>query len=180
VGADSRQLLERLRGDDVAALDAALRLYWNPLRGYLTRWLGSADAAEDVAQQTFLKLWERRGEWRLEGSLRGLLFRVARNLAISDQRNLAAKRRAHLQFALQRPPPLRGALDRLQDHELGAALDAAIAQLPARRREVFVLRCINGLSYREIAAAMQISEQTVANQLNRALTTLRERLAGLL
>lgn len=185
VRADARDdvaeaLLGRLRADDTSALDDALRRYWGPVLGYLTRWLGSADAAEDVAQRTFVRLWERRQDWRLDGSLRGLLFRVARNLAISDQRNLRARERAQERFARGAAPSPRGVLERLEDRQLGARLDVAIRELPARRREVFVLRCVHGFSHREIAALMGISEQTVANQLNRALATLRHLLADLL
>lgn len=176
----SGQLLARLRLGDVTALDGALEQYWGPVLGYLTRWLGSADAAEDVAQRTFVRLWERRREWRLDGSLRGLLFRVARNLAISDQRNLRARDRAQERYVRADPQTRGGALEALEQQQLGVALDAAIQRLPERRREVFVLRCVHGFSHREIAEMMGISEQTVANQLNRALATLRQLLADIL
>ena len=63
--------------------------------------------------------------------------------------------------------------------ELRGALRRAIADLPSRRREVFLLRMIEGLSYEEIADAMGTSRQTVANQLSHALATLRRSLATL-
>lgn len=174
-----RQLLERLRADDVDALQSLLEAYWEPLLGYLGRWLGSRDAAEDVAQRTFLRIWEKRRAWRADGSLGGLLFSVARNLAISDRRSQGALQRAQQRFA-ERLVAGRDALQVLEDAELGEALEAAIRRLPERRREVFILRCVSGLGYREIAGIMGISEQTVANQLSRALATLRESLGGLL
>lgn len=172
-------LLQRLRADDVDALQSMLEQYWEPLLSYLARWLGSRDAAEDIAQRTFLRIWEKRRDWRLEGSLRGLLFGVARNLAISEQRAQGALQRAQRRFS-DRLVAGQDALQVLEDAELGEALEAAIRRLPERRREVFVLRCVSGLSYREIAGIMGISEQTVANQLSRALVTLRTSLEGLL
>lgn len=175
------ELLRRLREDDAGALDLVLREHWGPIVTYLARWLESRDAAEDVAQQTFIRLWEQRSSWGLEGSLRGLLFRIARNLAISYQRSLEARGRAGLRFVSEEDS--RSPSSPLEDvlvGELGRALDGAIGALPERRREVFVLRCIHGLSYNEIAAAMGISEQTVANQLSRALATLRSSLEYLL
>lgn len=175
------ELFQRLRDGDERALDVVLRRHWVPLVSYLTRWLRSADTAEDVAQRTFLRFWDRRREWSSEGSLRGLLYRVARNLAISEQRRRSARARAIDRFAegagrrRERTP-----LDAVENRELGRALERAIDALPDRRRETFVLRCVNGLPYREIAEVMGISEQTVANQLSRALATLRESLAHLL
>jgi RNA polymerase sigma-70 factor (ECF subfamily) len=64
--------------------------------------------------------------------------------------------------------------------EMNAAIEHAISLLPARRREVFLLRMMDDLSYEEIAAVMGTSRQTVANQLSRALATLRPALAHLL
>lgn len=177
----SAALLARLRNDDTAALDSLLKQYWPPLVSYLTGWLGSADAAEDVTQRTFLRLWERRADWVPDGSLRALLFRIARNIAISDQRTVGARARAAARFvqtrASRREPT---ALDALENEELGSVLERAVQALPHRRREVFLLRCVHDLSYREIAATMGISQQTVANQLSRALCTLRDQLGELL
>ncbi|HLU26031.1 MAG TPA: sigma-70 family RNA polymerase sigma factor [Longimicrobiales bacterium] len=173
------ELMHRLRGGDTAALDEALRRYWSPVVAYLLRICDESDVAEDVAQRTFLRLWERRSDWRPDGSLRGLLFRVARNIAISEYRSELARERAeavNAAFAVDPPTPL--ALR--ESEELRDALDRAIEALPTRRREVFVLRCIHELSYREIAEIMGISTQTVANQLSAALATLRATLGPLL
>ena len=63
--------------------------------------------------------------------------------------------------------------------ELRVALGRAVAALPRRRREVFLLRCVHDLSYKEIAGRMGTSTQTVANQLSRALATLRPALSHL-
>jgi RNA polymerase sigma-70 factor (ECF subfamily) len=172
------ELIRRLRRDDTAALDVVLRRYWPPLVAYLVRLLGSTDAAEDVAQRTFCRLWDRRGSWRDDGSMRALIYRVARNLAISEQRHHDAEMRsaALADVARSNPTPLQ----LLEDKQLRRELEGAIAALPERRREVFVLRCIHDLSYKEIAEVMGTSPQTVANQLSLALTTLRRSLGHLL
>lgn len=177
----SDELLGRMRGGDADALDHALRLYWPSLVSYLERWTGSPDFAEDVAQQAFLRLWDRRAEWRLAGSVRALIFRIARNLAISEYRRLDARTRAEASYATDRPDRIDPSpLDVLESRRLEAALEREIGALPERRREAFILRHIHGLSYREIAEIMGISEQTVANQLSRAVVALRRALAPLL
>jgi RNA polymerase sigma-70 factor (ECF subfamily) len=173
-------LLARLHDGDVAALEALLARYWAPLVAFVARVAGPGDA-EDVVQETFCRLWEWRTAWRAEGSVRGLLYRVARNLAISRRRRDDARARAARALDGE-DAPASAAADAadmaLEQEELRQALDRVVGALPPRRREVFVLRCVHGLSYREIAGIMDTSTQTVANQLSHALTTLRRSLAG--
>ena len=167
-------LLERLAAHDTSALDALLARYWQPLTLFLARMTGSPEAAEDAVQETFCRLWERRATWRVEGSVGGLLFRLARNIAISEHRHLQAEERATA-IALEGAPRQHGIPD-MPDEALRAALERAIALLPARRREVFLLRVVHDLSYKEIAQIMGTAPQTVANQLSHALAALREQL----
>lgn len=168
-------LLARLAADDVPALDALLARYWSPLTMFIARMTGSPEAAEDAVQETFCRLWERRRTWRVDGSVSGLLFRLARNIAISEHRHLQAEDRA-TGIALE-DAPRHHDLPELPDDELRAAIEVAIAALPPRRREVFLLRVVHDLSYKEIGAIMGTSTQTVANQLSHALAELRKQLA---
>ena len=172
-------LLSRLRDGDAGALDALLERYWPPVFTYALHRTGSRDLAADIAQDTFCRLWERRSTWNTTGSVRGLLFRLARNTAVSQHRRNRARDRASNGFAelyLERRPAVLPA----ENAELRAALNRAIAALPARRREVFQLRMLDDLSYEEIAETMGTSRQTVANQFSRALTTLRAALTHLI
>lgn len=170
-------LIERLRRDDGDALEALVQRYWSSLLGYAIRIIGSVDAAEDVAQDTFCRLWDHRDRWNPTESVRGLLFRIARNLSISTRRRGALHNRVTAVLAVD-PPVTVTPLDALEADDLAGVLNGAIETLPARRREVFVLRCVHGLSYREVADVMGISPQTVANQLSHALASLRTMLAG--
>jgi len=170
-------LLARLAADDSSALDALLAKYWSPLTMFIARMTGSPEAAEDAVQETFCRLWERRRTWRVEGSVGGLLFRLARNIAISEHRHLQAEERA-ASIAGETLPTHHDAPE-LPDAELRAVLEDAIATLPPRRREVFLLRVVHELSYKEIAAVMGTSPQTVANQLSHALGELRKKLSAM-
>jgi RNA polymerase sigma-70 factor (ECF subfamily) len=171
-------LLKRLRTSDRGALDTLLERHWAVVYRYALRRTGSHDAASDVAQDVFCRVWERRATWRGDGSVRGLLFRLTRNATVSRFRRQRARQRAmqgfialHVDDGPDSSPAERA--------ELRGALRRAIADLPSRRREVFLLRMIEGLSYEEIAGAMGTSRQTVANQLSHALATLRRSLATL-
>lgn len=167
------ELLSRLRSDDVRALELALARYWTLVVDYIERLTRSRDAAEDIAQRAFCQLWDRRAQWGAAGSLRALLCRIARNYAVSEhRRHLADERSAatFLELHAGSPAALQDAFD---DARLRTLIDREIAKLPARRREILVLRCYHDLSYKEIADIMNIAEQTVANQLSKGLATLR-------
>ncbi|MEP6689580.1 MAG: sigma-70 family RNA polymerase sigma factor [Gemmatimonadaceae bacterium] len=169
---DDLALVERLRRGDEGALDVLLLRFWAPLVAYAERLADTRDAAEDIAQRAFYRVWERRAEWRPTGSLRGLLYRVAHNLAVSERRAGQAHERA-ARVHVDRIAQVRTPLEAVEEAQLRARLERAIQALPTRRRQVFVLRCLHDLSYKEIAVVMGTSTQTVANQLSHALTTLR-------
>ena len=171
-------LLARLASDDASALETLLARYWSPLTTFVARVTGSVEAAEDAVQDAFCRLWERRRSWRGEGSVTGLLFRLARNSAISAHRHLDAEARAAV--AAGETLPTHHDAPSLPNDELRASLERAIAVLPPRRREVFLLRTVHDLSYKEIASVMGTSPQTVANQLSHALAFLRVELADAL
>jgi RNA polymerase sigma-70 factor (ECF subfamily) len=168
-------LLSRIQEGDSGALEILLERYWAPVVRYVATILGSRDAAEDVAQDTFVRLWERREAWKLEGSVRALLFRVARNLSLDELRRRSARERTLR--AIPIAPPLRSAAKDLEDFELRAVVVKAVESLPPRRRQVFILIRHYGLSYRETADVLDLSPQTVANHLSLALADLRESLA---
>ena len=173
------ELLARLRHNDANALELALRQHWVLVVDYIKRLTGSEDAAEDIAQRTFCQLWDRRAQWSPTGSLRALLCRVARNLAVSEHRRQSADERSAAAF-IELMAPMSPARDRLETEQLRLALDREIALLPVRRREILVLRCVHDLSYKEIAEVMNIAPQTVANQFSSALAALRVSLRELL
>jgi RNA polymerase sigma-70 factor (ECF subfamily) len=168
-----------LHRGDPAVLDGLLDQYWTPLVTYAATLLRSWDAAEDVVQETFVRIWERRESWSTAGSVRALLFQIARNLALDETR----RRDRHLTLLDGESPMARRITtpaDELEGAELEAAYREALANLPERRREVFLLSRQHGLSYREIADTMDISPQTVANQLSAALAELRRSLESFL
>lgn len=169
-------LLRRLRSDDEAALDEIVRAYWTPLVRYARGLLDAADAAEDVAQETFVRLWHGRERWDPHGGLNALVYRIARNLAIDEQR----RRKVRLDWrSARQEAPARQEVDPgelAEAAELRDAVHRAIHALPERRGEVFMLARFHGMSYREIADLLGLAEQTVANHMSAALADIRRAL----
>ncbi|HXV86864.1 MAG TPA: sigma-70 family RNA polymerase sigma factor [Gemmatimonadales bacterium] len=177
-GPSDLELLARLKGGDESALAHLLREYWPPLVAYAARLLQSHDAAQDMVQEAFVRLWQRRDEWSLEGSVRGLLYRITRNAALDVRRAQLARHQlvpASDDDAAAPPPDVR-----LEGMELEMKAADAVSRLPARRREVFLLARQDGLSYQEIALVLHLSPQTVANHMSLALRDLRQALSPFL
>lgn len=166
-------------GDRQAAL-ALTRRVTPRVMAYAARLLlGDRAEAEDVAQETMLRLWKVAPQWRQgETKVTTWAFRVATNLCIDRQRARTRKR----QMALDDTPDLAdaapGAEGRLQEAGRLAALAAALAQLPDRQRQAVVLRHLEGMTNPEIAAIMEIGVEAVESLTARGKRALSALLAG--
>ena len=174
-------LMDRLLVGDPAAFDQVIQRYWIPLTGYASRVLDDEEAAKDVVQSVLIRLWEKRAQLK-QGSLRGYLLRLTRNSAFDELKRRRVRRRSALEInldgGLSRPAPTPAEL--VDEHELSSTVDRAIQALPTRRREVFTLVHLRGLSYHEAAEILDISVKTVGNQITAALAQLRAALRPLL
>lgn len=171
-----RSLMERIHSGDPAALDTVLVRYWAPLVSYAKRLLSDEDAAEDVVQETMLRVWRLRRQWTPTQKLRGFLYQITRNLALNERKKGRVRKGWEQKRGREPQGYTATPIELLERTELREALDQAIEALPPRRREVFILSRYHGHKYREIAEIMDVSPQTVANQMSAALDELRERL----
>ena len=169
-------LMDEIRGGSEPALGQLMDLCWPELVRYAASQLGDDDLARDVAQEAFIQVWERRRGWRPRGSARVYLYRIVRHLVIDEKRRRAVRRRWRDRQG--RDDAMRGGqaatpADMLDARLLADRFRASVASLPDRRREVFELVFQRGLSHAEAAAVMNVSAQTVANQMSAALRTVR-------
>lgn len=171
---------------DRAAFEQLVKEHEDRIVGYLTRLTGQRERAEDVAQETFVRFYQHRHRYREEGTVTAYLFRIATNLVRSQERR--KKRWRLLQPVLGRGgrspdgvreegesqvgDPQRRALASEEQRQV----TRAIARLDLTYRAPLVMREIQGFSYREIAAALEISEGTVKSRLHRAREMLRQEL----
>ena len=129
--------------------------------------------AEDVAQETFVRAWLALPKYhRLPGSWRAWLCRIAVNLAIDFHRR--ERQQAELDDAL--PDPISGPAEQAEQRAQARLVRRAMAQLPPASRAALVLCEYEGLSYAEIAAALDIPLGTVMSRLSYARRRLREML----
>jgi len=172
--AAERDWVARVRAGDQAAFEAMFRAHYDGLCRSVASYLGSRDAAEDVVQGVFVRLWRDRAEWAVT-NLRHYLYTAVRRSATSHFRHVAVRRRAAPVLALETidRTELTSADGEFEAEELRHRVERALAGLPPRTREAFVLSRGEGLSYNEVAVRMAISPKTVGVHIGRALAFLR-------
>jgi RNA polymerase sigma-70 factor, ECF subfamily len=174
-----RSLMVRVQEGDQVAFRHLVDRYWPALVTYASGLLGRGSDPEDVVQEVFIRVWRSRSDWSQTGAVNAYLYRITRNLALNARRDHAAelKRRERGAEGQPFPAPFRNPYEDFETMTLREEVQVALVQLPIRRREVFTLSRFHGLSYQEIAEAMGIAPQTVANQMTAALAELRRLLS---
>ncbi len=172
VDPEELELMARVRRGDQKAFDALVDRLWPRTFLYAQHLTRNRERAHDVAQEAFARLWQRKDDWQVSGAVGAWLFRTARNLVISEARKARVRERWSWVHREQAVAP-RTPLEEVERKEVRVAVESAIEQLPERRREVFSLFHLYGMSQREIAEILEIQPQSVANHLHRAVRDLR-------
>jgi RNA polymerase sigma-70 factor (ECF subfamily) len=169
-------ILPRALLGEAGAFAELLRYHRPAVVSYAARLLnGDGDAAEDIAQEVFTRIWSGEVHWRPGGSSRGYLYGIARFLVLNQRRTNAIHSRLGPEIRDDLSSALRPAtpLEELESREDVLRKLCALERVPLRLQGVFVLSRLCGLSHREIAERLGLSPQTVANRLSQALARLR-------
>ncbi len=177
-------LLRQARLGDPHALGQLVEAYSSRVYGLLYRLTRSRDAADDLLQETFLRVVRGLGEYEHVGKFESWLFRIAANLA-RDRGRMRGRRGETV--ALDDVPPLQACRNtpdsgtqpsrRLSEREAGERLEQALGRLSDADREIIVLRHYSELPFKEIAEMLGIPLGTALARAHRALAKLREELA---
>lgn len=175
---DSADMLALQRGEDLA-LNRLMNRWQRPLRSFLHRWTRHEQDASDLAQQTFVRIYQHRKRFRPGARFSTWMFQIALNLA----RDHARYARRHPVAPLETAPEPSGETTpgtEATDAERAGAVRSAIAGLPVDLREVVLLAEYEDKSHAEIAVIVGASAKAVESRLSRARGQLRKTLAGLL
>jgi RNA polymerase sigma-70 factor, ECF subfamily len=172
--------LARLKHGDLDALASVMMRYQHRLYRFLLRLLQDSVVAEDIFQQTWLRVIEKIGRYDARRQFDAWLFSVARNLAIDYLRqrrssSLDAPDDSGLAPVERLAASGQNQLECLLEFERGAVLAAAIAELPVIHREVLTLRFEEDMKLEQIAEVAGVPLSTVKSRLSRALESLRGR-----
>lgn len=174
---DDMYWAEQIKSGNREAYGALFDVYYKPLCDYAYRYCnGDVEVVEDVVQEVFVRIWERRDTWNPTVAVKAYLYRSVHNQAIT---NLRKKRfETPMKDTIERTTQTndQSPIDEMYNQQLDYNIKQAIEKLPERRREVLILRILHDMSYKEIGEVLEISVNTVDTQLRRALKTLREEL----
>lgn len=152
-------------------------MHYSNLCSYANNFLKDLHASEEVVQEVLFKLWVNRESISFDTSIKSYLFRAVRNGCLNVLKHIEIREnyKEHNQKIISQK-------ESSPDHkfiasELEQKIREAIDKLPLERRRIFVLSRYEGMSYKEIAATLDISVKTVENQIGRALKLLRDELS---
>jgi RNA polymerase sigma-70 factor (ECF subfamily) len=175
-----QELVALLNQGDKAAYTEIYNRYFALLYIYALKKLNDRDDAKDAVQHVFIALWNRHQSISFDVSLSAYLYRAVRNFSLTtfahkqveDQylRTAAAKVRIFYE----------GTDYMIREKDIAELIEKEISRLPLKMREIFLLSRQEGLTYKQIAETLQISEETVNTQMKRALKMLRMRLGLIL
>jgi RNA polymerase sigma-70 factor, ECF subfamily len=172
------ELMLRLQRGDRDALRPLLERNHQRVVNLAFRFGADRDMAEEVAQETFFRVYKARDRYRSERPFAAYLLRVATNLCLSRARKLKSRRTLVDHDAAGSGAGTGKQPDEdLLQAELRARVRAAVATLPDRQRAAVVLQRFDGLSYEEVGDALGLTVSATKSLLHRARLSLRDRLA---
>lgn len=179
-----KELLNNVISGDLDYFDAIVDRYKNRLINFVYRFVKDYDVAEDIVQETFLRVFRKRRDYKAIANFSTWIFTIAGNLAKSELRrrkrwrflSIDASNEGDRSFELpgKEIDPDRHTAIQLFDE----AIQAAIDELPDKYREALILRDVEGMSYQQIAEITKVPIGTVKSRVNRARLRLRKKLKG--
>jgi RNA polymerase sigma-70 factor (ECF subfamily) len=177
-GISEKDLIVRLKGGDQTAFELLFHFYYPGLVIYSTQFLGDRAEAEEVAQDFFVRLWQKHQHLIPAESLKGYLFSSVRNGSL----NVLKHKKIEEKY-------LKEMLDLSEHHlvydpdlyvvsELQEKIKSSINELPEQCRKIFIMNRIQGMKNEDIALELEISKRTVETQISKSLKVLRIKLKG--
>lgn len=179
------RLMLRVRADDPGAFEEMVDTFQHRLVAVMHHLVGSAEEAEDLAQEVFLRVYRARKKYRPKSKFSTWLFTIANNLALNALRSRQRKPVVPLDVRDSGPLGPRPAeqlakdkavqpAQRVQQKELVGVIQRALEGLNERQRMAVVLNKFEDMNYAEIAEVMDLTTQAVKSLLSRARTNLRD------
>lgn len=185
---DVGRLVASARAGDEDAFGELVRMFHERVYAVIYRMVNQADDARDLAQQAWVKAWQRLGTYKQESQFFTWIYRIAVNTAMDHLRKQGRRKEVSLDASPVSdpkpsvdwtPPPDARPDRRLEQEEIRRAFQAALASLGPEHRTALVLREVEGLSYQEIAQAMKCRMGTVMSRIFYARRLIQEQMKEL-
>lgn len=168
------EIARRIRRGEERAFDAFFDRFGGPLLGYLTGMVGSRAAAEDLLQDTVIRIHRNIDRYQEQGAFKSWVYRIATNGALSELRRARFKEESLDGSAMQVPDPrAANPLEKLEAEERIRALRKGLETLPDDHRAVLLLRVREEMPVAEIARTLCVPEGTVKSRIHYGVRKLR-------
>lgn len=163
---------------DKKSFEIIFKAYYAQLVRYAFLYVKEKEVAEEVVQDVFLTIWEKKESILISTSLKSYLFRAVYNKSL-NQLNAIKHKEAYKEYnLLQIEAEQNQCFEKVTEDELLNKIHRAIEELPAERKKVFNLVKIEGYKYKEVADKLGISIKTVENQMGSALKFIRDKMGN--
>src|SRR3546814_85260 len=176
---DDNVLLARIRDDDQQAFKALYERYWTLLCSYARNAMANPDDAEDIVQELFTTLWEKRASLKITSSLKGYLFRATLNKVIDriDRSNYQSSYLEDLKRTYDQGSYTTDGT--LFEKELVHRFEACMNKMPPKMRIIFSLSRLEQMTHQQISDDLKISRENVNRQIKNALIILKRSLLSM-
>jgi RNA polymerase sigma-70 factor (ECF subfamily) len=173
-------VINLLREGNQQVFEKIFRLYFKSLHSYAYTFMKDDELAEEIVQNVFCRIWERRDQLKTDGSLKAYLYRSVHNESLNylkQQKNRAA---LQVNYGDGNEATSVQASEKVMTAELETHIEKALSELPQQCRTIFQMSRFDHLKYQQIADQLNLSIKTVENQMGKALKILRVKLAEFL
>jgi len=172
---DEKDIVKKIASGDLKAFESLFHKYYGRLCAFAGQMIHDDAEAEEIVQDLFVRLWEKRGQLDIETSVKNYLFRSVKNHCLNYIQHNKIKIR-HAKTIISDSEESNSEEINFSEPDLLSKIEESIGALPEKRREIFTLSRHDGLKYHEIAAKLNISIKTVETQMSLAMKTLRDKL----
>lgn len=173
-------IIHEISAGSEKAFEHLFRKHYSSLCGYAAKYVWDLDQAEEIVQDLFYNLWNKKNNLSIDLSIEAYLFRAVRNACLNYLKHQKV-RQQHADSVKRNPlSDSTAGEDPLETLELQNKIDEVVDALPPERKKIFQMSRYEGLKYKEIADQLGLSIKTVEAQMGKALKMLRENLADFL
>ncbi|QGK77271.1 RNA polymerase sigma-70 factor [Flavobacterium sp. SLB02] len=165
-----------MKNGNEAAFEKVFKMYFRNLHTFAYTFMKDDVIAEEIVQNVFFKIWEKRDQLQIDDSLKAYLYRAVHNESLNHLKHLKIKNSFQLQYSANMESSNQDASNQMIASELENDIYKAINELPQQCRTIFQMSRFEQLKYQQIADQLNISVKTVENQMGKALKVLRSKL----
>ncbi len=170
------KIIAELSRDNEASLKELFNYYYPRLYNFSRSFLKIEDGIDDILQEVFVKIWQKRKKINSAATFNSLIFTITRNLLLNELRSRLNNENLKDRIQGLSLAKEYSSMEQIEYSDLKGKVDKLVSELPARQKEIFILSRTEGLSHKEIAEKLGIKTKTVEYHITQSVRYLKEKL----